>query len=144
MADQLTREELNEMKEAFGRFDKDGSGTISTNELSALMRSLGKNPAETDLQGMINDVDADGNGTIEFPEFLTLMATYQANYTDSKDELRETFKIFDKDGNGFITTAEFRQVLISLGERYTDAEINQMIRDNDIDGDGRINYQVRM
>ncbi|KAF9198279.1 hypothetical protein BGZ49_000928, partial [Haplosporangium sp. Z 27] len=129
------------MKAAFGRFDKDGSGTISTNELGALMRSLGKDPAGTDLQGMINDVDADGNGTIEFPEFLTLMSTYRANYTDPKDELKETFKVFDKDGNGFITTAEFRQVLISLGERYTDAEINQMIRDNDIDGDGRINYQ---
>ncbi len=38
------------------------------------MRSLGQNPTEGELQDMINEVDADGNGTIDFPEFLTLMA----------------------------------------------------------------------
>lgn len=38
------------------------------------MRSLGQNPTEAELQDMINEVDADGNGTIDFPEFLMLMA----------------------------------------------------------------------
>ena len=38
------------------------------------MRSLGQNPTEAELQDMINEVDADGNGTIDFPEFLSLMA----------------------------------------------------------------------
>ncbi len=38
------------------------------------MRSLGQNPTEAELQDMINEVDADGNGTIDFPEFLALMA----------------------------------------------------------------------
>ena len=39
-----------------------------------VMRSLGQNPTEAELQDMINEVDADGNGTIDFPEFLTMMA----------------------------------------------------------------------
>lgn len=39
-----------------------------------MMRSLGQNPTEAELQDMINEVDADGNGTIDFPEFLNLMA----------------------------------------------------------------------
>ena len=39
-----------------------------------MMRSLGQNPTEAELQDMINEVDADGNGTIDFPEFLSLMA----------------------------------------------------------------------
>lgn len=38
-----------------------------------MMRSLGQNPTEAELQDMINEVDADGNGTIDFPEFLNLM-----------------------------------------------------------------------
>lgn len=49
-------------------------GTITTKELGTVMRSLGQNPTEAELQDMINEVDADGNGTIDFPEFLNLMA----------------------------------------------------------------------
>ena len=53
---------------------QDGDGTITTKELGTVMRSLGQNPTEAELQDMINEVDADGNGTIDFPEFLSLMA----------------------------------------------------------------------
>ena len=51
---------LAEFKEAFSLFDKDGDGTITTKELGTVMRSLGQNPTEAELQDMINEVDADG------------------------------------------------------------------------------------
>ena len=73
-ADHLTEEQIAEFKEAFSLFDRDGDGTITTKELGTVMRSLGQNPTESELGDMINEVDADGNGTIDFPEFLTLMA----------------------------------------------------------------------
>jgi len=53
---------------------------------------------------MINEVDADGNGTIDFPEFLSLMARKMKD-TDTEEELIEAFKVFDRDGNGLISAA---------------------------------------
>lgn len=56
------------------------------------MRSLGQNPTEAELQDMINEVDADGNGTIDFPEFLNMMARKMQD-TDTEEEIREAFKV---------------------------------------------------
>ncbi|KZV53362.1 calmodulin, partial [Dorcoceras hygrometricum] len=66
------------------------AGCITTKELGTVMRSLGQNPTEAELQDMINEVDADGNGTIDFPEFLNLMARKMKD-TDSEEELKEAF-----------------------------------------------------
>nr|GMD13550.1 calmodulin [Ipomoea batatas] len=67
-------DQMAEFKAAFSLFDKDGDGCITRKELGTMMRSLGENPSEADLQDMINEVDADGNGTIDFSEFLNFMA----------------------------------------------------------------------
>ena len=136
--EQLTEEQIAEFKEAFSLFDKDGDGTITTKELGTVMRSLGQNPTEAELQDMINEVDADGNGTIDFPEFCTLMARKMKD-TDSEEELKEAFRVFDKDGNGFISAAELRHIMTNLGEKLTDEEVDEMLREADIDGDGQIN-----
>lgn len=57
-----------EFKEAFSLFDKDGDGTITTKELGTVMRSLGQNPTEAELQDMINEVDADGEDAAPRPD----------------------------------------------------------------------------
>jgi uncharacterized protein YneF (UPF0154 family) len=77
---------------------------------------------------MINEVDSDGNGTIDFPEFLTMMAR-KMKTSDSEEEIREAFRVFDKDGNGFISAAELRHVMTNLGEKLTDDEVDEMIRE---------------
>ena len=77
---------------------------------------------------------------IDFPEFLTMMARKMKD-TDSEEEIVEAFKVFDKDGNGFISAAELRHVMTNLGEKLTDEEVDEMIREADVDGDGQINYE---
>ena len=80
------------------------------------MRSLGQNPTEAEFNDMINEVDADGNGSIDFPEFL--MMARKMRDTNSEEEIKEAFKVFDKDGNGFISAAEPRHVTTNLGVSF--------------------------
>ena len=130
-----TEERIAEFKETFSLFDKDGDGTIPTKDLGTAMRSLGQNPTEAELADMINEVDADGNGTIDFPEFLTMMARKMKD-TDSEEEILEAIleadKVFDKDGN--VSAADLRHIMTKLGgEKLTDEEVDEMIRGADID-----------
>lgn len=88
----------------------------------------------------INEVDTDGNGMIDFPEFLAMMANrLKDKYTE--EEIKESFRVFDKDGNGFISAAELQHVMKSLGEQLTDDEIEDMIREADINGDGQVDFE---
>lgn len=70
-------------------------------------------------------------------EFLTMMARKMKD-TDSEEEIREAFKVFDRDNNGFISAAELRHVMTSIGEKLTDDEVDEMIKEADQDGDGKI------
>ncbi|XP_075781172.1 calmodulin-like protein 3 [Pelodiscus sinensis] len=145
MAESLTEEQIAEFKEAFSLFDKDGDGSITTSELGTVMRSLGQNPTEAELQNMIGELDTDGSGTIDFSEFLSMMARKMRD-TDSEEEIREAFRVFDKDKNGYISAAELRHVMTNLGEKLTDEEVDEMIQEADRNGDGQVNYEefVRM
>jgi len=137
--DQLSQEQISEFREAFSLFDKDGDGSITTVELGTVMRSLGQNPTEIELQDMINEVDSDGDGTLSFEEFLQMMASKLAG-EDDEDELAQAFKVFDKDGSGTISADELRTVMKSLGENLSNSEIDAMISEADVDGDGQISF----
>merc|ERR1712232_368505 len=93
---------------------------------------------------MINEVDADKTGTIDFPDFLSLMSRKMKD-TDTEEELVEAFKVFDREGNGFITAAEMKHVMTNLGEKLTDEEVDEMVREA-ADDSGMVNYEefVRM
>ena len=140
MAHQLTEEQIDELKEAFSLFDKDGDGNITSEELGAVLRSLDQNPTETELQDMINEVDEDRDGTISFQEFTTMMGR-KTEGTNREAELRKAFSLFDKDSNGLISADELRHVMKTLGEHLSEDEIDQMMREADTDGDGQINYE---
>lgn len=95
---------------------------------------------ETDLRGMVKEVDQDGNGSIEFNEFLLMMAR-KLKATDGEEEMHHAFKVFDKNGDGFITFDELKRVMCSIGERLTDEEIEDMIKEADLNNDKKIDYK---
>merc|ERR1712170_151133 len=69
----LTEDEVEEIKEAFDLFDTDGSGSIDPKELRAAMQSLGFEAKNQTIYQMINDLDKNKSGNIDFDEFLDMM-----------------------------------------------------------------------
>ncbi|XP_071079017.1 uncharacterized protein [Haliotis cracherodii] len=124
---------------AFRLFDKDGDGTIDAKELGTVMRSLGQNPNDEELQEILEEVDADGNGYIDFEEFLGMMAKKMQS-RDSEEEIKEAFKVFDKESKGYLTSDELRHIMTTMGEKLTHEDVDDMIREADLDGDGKIDY----
>ncbi|XP_074639276.1 neo-calmodulin-like isoform X1 [Acropora palmata] len=126
--DKLTQEQIQDYKDAFLHFDKDSSGFITTKELGNVMRSLGENPREEDLQMMINSVDIDGNGQMDFEEFVKLMVA-KNQFSFNEEEAMEAFRIFDRDDRGFIMSTELRKIFQSMEDKISDHDINEMLQD---------------
>ena len=135
----ITDEQLESFKETFMMFDKDGDGTVSTKELGAVMRSLGNNPTQEELEELIDDADRDGSGSVDFREFVELMIKREAE-KETIDDLKQVFRVFDKDGNGYVSTSEIKFVLNSVGLHFSDEEILEMVQEADIDGDQHVSF----
>ncbi|CAF1371312.1 unnamed protein product [Adineta steineri] len=138
--DNISPEELEELREAFRVFDQDGDGSITLAELRIVLDQMGLDPSEEELQDMIREVDEDQSGSISFVEFVGMVKKTVDTNKNSREELFRAFQVFDLDQNGFITIEELRTVLQATGDRPTDEDALEMIAEADIDGDGRINY----
>lgn len=136
----LSDEQIAEYKDAFSLFDRDGNGIITTRELGAIMRSLGFNPTEEELQAMINAVDYDGNGVIDFPEFVKLMEI-QKKPDEREADMMLAFRIFDADNKGYIESAELRYILLNMDKRIPQEEIKELMEIADLERDRKISYQ---
>merc|ERR1712179_131970 len=129
-----------EFQDAFASLDKCGNGMIPTKSLGALLRAIGENPSEAEIQDMMNEVDTSTVGTFKFPNFLAMMAR-KLDDISAEDEIRESFKVFDAAGKGFINRQELGYVMDNLGEAMEREEIEALVDEIDIDGDGQINYE---
>ncbi|XP_039752250.1 neo-calmodulin-like [Pararge aegeria] len=143
----ITRTQMKEFREAFRLFDKDGDGTITKEELGRVMRSLGQFARVEELHDMLQEVDSDGDGNVSFEEFVNILSKSMsgaAGGTSSAEqeerELRDAFRVFDKHNRGYICASDLRAVLQCLGEDLSEEEIEDMIKEVDSDGDGRIDF----
>ena len=97
----LTPEQLVEISGAFKKFDLNGDGTIDTNEIQTVMTNLGYPKTLEEAKAIVADVDTDGNGTIEFDEFLGMIAARMIK-ADGVDELQTAFSVMFEDGTGYV------------------------------------------
>jgi calmodulin len=132
-----SQDEISEMKEVFACFDKDSSGTVTTQELGLVLKSMNKNFSEDELKKIVSKFDFNGDGQIDFDEFFALMTRHEKKEVD---ELKQAFNVFDKDSDGTITSKELEIVMKALGEPIDRETIDLMIESVDTDKNGSIDF----
>ncbi|XP_019167222.1 PREDICTED: probable calcium-binding protein CML15 [Ipomoea nil] len=134
-------EQLNQLKQIFSRFDMDADGSLTHLELAALLRSLGIRPSGDQVYVMLNNMDANGNGFIEFDELVNaIMPDITEQILGNQEKLLEIFNCFDRDGNGYITLPELAGSMAKMGQALTYKELKEMHEEADTDGDGVISF----
>src|SRR3989338_2439146 len=141
MADLLSVDQITELRSTFAMFDRDGDGNISLAELTEALRTLGQNVAREDVRQMVEEADLDANGVVDFPEFLALVANRLNDAEEAENDLVEAFKYYDLNNTGFITATNLMYAMAKLGCRLTPEEADEMIREADLDMDGKLNYR---
>jgi len=133
-------QEHQELKETFKMFDLNNDGIITKEELGIVMKRLGRETNDRDLETMIRDVDTNGNGVVELDEFINMMKAQTRTMT-SDEAVRQAFQVFDKNGDNFINKDEIRMAMNNLGENVTEAEVNEMLQCMDLNKDGRVSFE---
>ncbi|KAK4780670.1 hypothetical protein SAY87_016776 [Trapa incisa] len=133
----LSEEEIMGLKEMFRGMDTDNSGTITLEELKQGLSKQGTKLSEYEVKQLMEAADADGNGTMDYDEFIT--ATMHINRMDREEHLYTAFQYFDKDHSGYITNEELEQALGEFG-MLEGRDIKEILTEVDSDHDGRINY----
>lgn len=99
----ISQTQIADFKETFSLFDKDDDGLVELSQLPLLIRSLNVYPTEAELKVIIEEIEAEGNDFIDFPEFVSIISKQiKKQPADLEEELLEAFKVLDKDKVGYI------------------------------------------
>ncbi|XP_030447010.2 probable calcium-binding protein CML41 [Syzygium oleosum] len=135
-----SRDIENKYLQAFKRFDRNGDGKMSGEELSAFFESIGESLPHREAQKVIADFDSDGDGLLKFEDFVSMM---EQDGGEADDDLKRVFEMFEADkGCGGITARGLQHALSRIGEReHSYEECVSMIRAFDLDGNGVVDFQ---
>ncbi|KAJ7362123.1 hypothetical protein OS493_013214 [Desmophyllum pertusum] len=139
---QLTNEELHIMRTAFKIFDRNEDDQIDQAEFGSLIRAIGFNASNQEIQETLKKFDKNKDGVIDFQEFISMAKHFEGcGRDDMEQNLRQAFRVFDRDGNGYISVDELRYVVTTFGEVLTNEEAEELIAMFDTNKDGLLEYE---
>ncbi|EAK88852.1 calcium/calmodulin dependent protein kinase with a kinas domain and 4 calmodulin-like EF hands [Cryptosporidium parvum Iowa II] len=146
IAQQMTESQISNLKEAFILLDANCDGTLTPQEIITGLKNSGITELPSDLLAILNDIDSDGSGSIDYTEFIA--ATLDSKQYSKEQVCWAAFKVFDQDGNGKITANELLNVFSYNSEQGSAgindkalSDVKNMIKEVDVDGDGEIDFQ---
>ncbi|KAF5833503.1 calmodulin [Dunaliella salina] len=101
------------------------------------MQALSAKVTATQAEEMVKELDVTSKGAIQLPQFIVLMERHTQS-SGAEQELIDAFRVFDTRGNGRLKASELRHILTNLGEKLSEEEVEELIREVDVDGDGEI------
>merc|ERR1712203_1111818 len=141
----LEADQVLTLKKCFDGF-ADEEGAIPADNVGNILSMMGHKVKPNALREIIEEIDEDGSGLLEFGEFYQLAARFLIEEDDEalKKELKEAFRIYDKDCMGFISTDTLKEILRELDNKLTEDDINNIIEEVDEDGSGTLDFDEFM
>ncbi|KAL3267698.1 hypothetical protein HHI36_006830 [Cryptolaemus montrouzieri] len=141
----IDKGQLKMLKEIFNAFDLEKSGNIGVEMIGQILDMLGQQLSQEDLQAIVAEIDADGNGVMSFDEFAQLAARFLIEEEEDTEailrELKDAFRLYDKEGLGYISVDLLREILKELDDKITPKDLDQMIEEIDTDGSGTVDWE---
>ena len=136
----IPEDKVAEYKEAFDMFDRNKTGTLSIGDITKIMKNFGYPMTKEEARGMISNVEASGDGEVDFEEFVMLMEKQVHNLSD--DPVLLAFRDFDKNDDGKITNREFKYILTHVGENtFSEEEVEGLFKDCGLKEEDELEYE---
>ncbi|CAE7025991.1 CPK2 [Symbiodinium sp. KB8] len=144
IAGQMNEAQIADLRDVFKALDKNGDGFLTLEELQDGITKADIKHKDIDLAAIMEGVDADGSGQIDYTEFLA--ATLDKRLYLQRDACWAAFSVFDQDGNGLITVDELKQILEegSMEEVLDGRTSEELLQEIDKNGDGSIDFEEFM
>ncbi|KAF4524253.1 hypothetical protein B566_EDAN008799 [Ephemera danica] len=145
LLEDLSQDQIAMLRKAFAAF-AGSKGSIATAMVGSILDMLDIKVTEKMLKEIIDEVDADGSGELEFEEFVMLSSRFliEEDAEAIAKELKEAFRLYDREGNGYITTGVLKEILRELDDKITPEELDMMIEEIDSDGSGTVDFDEFM
>lgn len=133
---------VNDVKAAFKRFDRNGDGALEKDEVAAALKSSGESYTDVEVNAIFSLGDVDGDGEITLEEFIALMSPSASSVVQrisksfkNLNDVKAAFKKIDTDNDGLLSKKE---MMTSSGNKYDAEEVDAIFALGDVNGDGQI------